>query len=29
MNEIKAMAGDGTDTSYSGSIQIEYVVASA
>lgn len=29
MSEIKAMAGDGTDTDYSGSIQIEYVVASS
>jgi hypothetical protein len=29
MSEIKAMAGDGNDTTYSGSIQIEYVVASA
>lgn len=29
MTEIKAMAGDGSDPDYSGSIQIEYVVASA
>ena len=29
INEIKAMAGDGNDPTYSGSIQIEYVVASA
>lgn len=29
MNEIKAMAGDGTDADYTGSIQIEYVVASS
>ena len=28
MTEIKAMAGGGGDTTYSGSIQIEYVVAS-
>ena len=29
MSEIKAMAGDGNNPDYSGSIQIEYVVASA
>lgn len=29
MTEIKAMAGSGGDSTYTGSIQIEYVVASA